>query len=58
MWSYAFTTFFILSVGYAVLRVGHRAYASESEAKTAIKKKFKGLFGQDEEAKASEGAAR
>jgi len=56
MWTYAFMTFLILTVGYAVLRVGHRAYTSESEAKTALKKRFKGLFGQDEEAK--EGDAR
>ena len=45
MWSYAFMTFLILTVGYAVVRVAHRAYASDSEAKTALKKRFKGLFG-------------
>jgi len=49
MWSYAFTTFLILSVGYAVLRVGMRAYSSDSEVKTSLKKKFAGFFGKKNE---------
>ena len=49
MISTAITTFLILCVGYAILRVAHRAYNSESETKTALKKKFKGLFGADNE---------
>ena len=44
MLSTAFMTFIILTVSYAVLRAGSRIYNEENEAKTAIKKRFKGLF--------------
>lgn len=44
MWSYAFTTFLLLSVGYAVTRVVSRAYKENSEIKTAVKKQFAEFF--------------
>lgn len=44
MWSYAFMTFMVLSVGYAVLRVASRAMGN-SEIKTRVTKKLKGMVG-------------
>ena len=44
MWSYAFMTFMLLSVSYAVLRVANRALGN-SEIKTKVTKKLKGLMG-------------
>ena len=38
MWSYAFGTFLTLTIFYAIARVAHRAYTTESEIKSKIKK--------------------
>lgn len=51
MWAYAFSTFLVLSVGLAVTRIVHRAYTQDSEIKTALKKRFGGLFDKNEDKK-------